>query len=93
MLICPYCGEDPPNPRLKLHRLKTTEIKHGIRINEGVIYCEECSRFYTIRDEILFMSRDDLRDKNKELDFLKKWQDELPKYIYSESKPYNLNSD
>ena len=63
MLMCPYCGERPPNPQLELHKLRTSEIKdHGTRIHEGVVYCKGCTRYYSIRDEILFMSLDRIRE-------------------------------
>jgi uncharacterized protein YbaR (Trm112 family) len=91
--MCPYCGEKPPIPKLQLHTLKSSEIKHGTRIHNGIIYCEGCVRFWMINDEILYMSTDNIRDKKKELDFLKVWQNELPKYVIEQAKPYNLRNN
>ena len=88
--MCPYCGEEPPNPRLKLYSLSTSDHPNGTRIHHGVIYCEGCTRFYMIHDEILYMSGDNLRDQQSELEFLTKWQNELPDIITKQSKPHNL---
>ena len=90
MLMCPYCGEEPPNPSLQLHKLQTSELKHGKRIHQGVVYCEGCTRFWMIHDDILYMSTDNIRDKKKELEFLREWQEHLPEHITQRSKPYNL---
>lgn len=93
LLLCPYCGLGPPVPELQLFKLKSSEIKHGIRIHFGVIYCEGCSRFWMINDEILYMPPDNIRDKKKELDFLKQWENKLPSYIVRKAKPYNLQTN
>ncbi|MHA1992572.1 MAG: hypothetical protein ACW981_11105 [Candidatus Hodarchaeales archaeon] len=92
MLMCPYCGEEPPIPKLQLHSLKSSQIKHGTRIHYGTIYCEGCTRFWMIQDEILYMSTDNIRNKDKELDFLKEWQKSLPDYIIEQAKPHNLKN-
>jgi len=59
-------------------------------ISEGVIFCSKCSRFYPIIDEIPIMLPDELRDKNQEIEFLKKYKDKLPEKIVSKSSPWHL---
>ena len=41
-------------------------------IEEGAIFCPKCSRFYPTMEEIPIMLPDDLRDKEHEMEFLKK---------------------
>lgn len=53
------------------------EIKDNekvIVIIDGILYCKKCSRFYPIIDEIPIMLPDELREKEKDLQFLKKWK-------------------
>ena len=59
-------------------------------VSEGVIFCTECSRFYPIIDEIPIMLPDELRDKNQDIDFLKKYKDRLPEKIVSGGLPWHL---
>jgi uncharacterized protein YbaR (Trm112 family) len=59
-------------------------------ISEGVIFCSKCSRFYPIIDEIPIMLPDELRDKDQEIEFLKKYKDKLPEKIVSKSSPWHL---
>lgn len=57
---------------------------------EGALYCTDCSRFYPIIEEIPIMLPDDLRDKNKDIDFLNKNQNKLPEKIIKEASPWHL---
>ncbi|HXX05404.1 MAG TPA: Trm112 family protein [Candidatus Bathyarchaeia archaeon] len=59
-------------------------------IAEGVIFCSECSRFYPIVDEIPIMLPDELRDKNQDIEFLKKNENNLPQKILNEGVPWHL---
>ena len=63
--------------------------KGGI-ISEGAIFCSKCSRFYPIIDEIPIMLPDELRDKNQDIEFLKKNKDNLPEKIVSKGSPWHL---
>ena len=67
LLYCLYCA---PKESLELFPLQTTEDKEGVRVNQGCLYCTSCTRFYIIKDEILYLSQDNLREKEEELDFL-----------------------
>ncbi|MHA1505590.1 MAG: Trm112 family protein [Candidatus Asgardarchaeia archaeon] len=70
-------------------RMKDMEIDHG------VLYCRSCKRWYpigcTIRGIPELYYPDKLRDRRKELRFLKKWADKLPDEILYESLPWNLS--
>jgi len=59
-------------------------------IVEGAIFCSECSRFYPIVDEIPIMLPDELRDKNQDIEFLKKNKNNLPEKIVNKGLPWHL---
>lgn len=69
------------------------EIKDNekvIVIIDGILYCKKCSRFYPIIDEIPIMLPDELREKEKDIQFLKKWKDCIPEDILKNSNPWHL---
>ena len=57
---------------------------------EGAIYCTKCSRFYPIIEEIPIMLPDELRDKNQDIEFLKRNQSLLPEKITKQASPWHL---
>ena len=59
-------------------------------ISEGAIFCPKCSRFYPIIEEIPIMLPDELRDKKQEIEFLKKFKDQLPEKIITKANPWHL---
>ena len=59
-------------------------------IAEGAIFCSQCSRFYPIVDEIPIMLPDELRDKNQDIEFLKKNKNKLPEKIVNKGVPWHL---
>ncbi|GBC75618.1 hypothetical protein HRbin06_00937 [archaeon HR06] len=61
-------------------------------IIDGVLICNKCNRYYPIIDEIPEMLPDELRSKERELEFLKKWKDKLPEKVIYDGKPFNLRS-
>jgi uncharacterized protein len=73
---------------------KVNEIKHNdekvIVVIDGILYCKKCSRFYPIIDEIPIMLPDELREKEKDLQFLKKWKHTIPEEILTQSNPWHL---
>lgn len=62
----------------------------GEVVSEGAIFCSECSRFYPIIDEIPIMLPDDLRDKEQDMEFLKRNKASLPEKIVSKGLPWHL---
>lgn len=87
MLLCLYCE---PDDTLDIISLLSSDVKDGTRIHEGILYCKDCQRFYMIKDEILFLSLDNIREKEEELSFLSKWKSDLPENIVYTCKPWNL---
>lgn len=59
-------------------------------VSEGAIFCSKCSRFYPIVDEIPIMLPDELRDKNQDIEFLKKHKGSLPEKIVNKGLPWHL---
>lgn len=59
-------------------------------ILEGAMYCTKCSRFYPIIEEIPIMLPDELRDKNQDIEFLKRNQSLLPEKITKQASPWHL---
>ncbi len=82
ILACPI---DKAHP-LELHEIKEKDDV----ISEGVLVCTKCSRFYPIIEEIPIMLPDELRDKKLEIDFLKKYKENLPEKITKNGLPWHL---
>ena len=61
-----------------------------IVIIEGLLYCKECLRFYPIIDEIPIMLTDELREKEKDLEFLNKRKNNIPQKILNNANPWHL---
>ena len=84
ILACPMDKHYP----LELFQI----ISEGQIVKEGILFCVNCKRYYLITDEIPIMLPDELREKQKDLDieFLKKWQNKLPEKIIKEGNPWHL---
>lgn len=82
ILACPIDKNHP----LEVYELKTEE---DVIIN-GALFCNKCSRFYPIIDEIPIMLPDELRNKTNDLKFLEQWKDKLPEKIVNDGKPWHL---
>ncbi len=63
---------------------------HDLVIEEGILFCNSCFRFYPIVEEIPIILPDELRDKNKDLELLKKWSKSLPEKIVKKALPWHL---
>lgn len=65
-----------------------------VEVEEGLLYCTKCGRWYPIGcslESIPEMLPDELREKDKELDWLRKWQEKIPIYISKKGRPFNLS--
>ena len=62
----------------------------NIIIEEGVLFCNNCSRFYPIVEEIPIILPDELRDKDKDIELLNKWSKSLPDKIIKKALPWHL---
>ncbi|MHA1270794.1 MAG: Trm112 family protein [Candidatus Helarchaeota archaeon] len=61
-------------------------------INDGIMFCDKCKRWYPISETLPHMKPDNLRIKKEEVKFLKKWKNLIPEDILSEGKPFNLKN-
>jgi uncharacterized protein len=88
ILACPIDKYYP----LELIEIDTAEDKiiNENVIKEGVLFCSQCSRFYPIIEEIPVMLPDELRDKEKDIQFLQKWQEKIPSKIIRNGNPWHL---
>lgn len=59
-------------------------------VEEGLLLCKKCCRFYPIIEEIPIILPDDLRDKKKDIEFLKKWKGSIPKDLINNLKPWTV---
>lgn len=64
--------------------------KEELTIEEGILFCSKCNRFYPIIDEIPIMLPDELRDRDKDIKFLEKWRDKIPNKVTSDPRPYQI---
>ena len=88
ILACPIDKYYP----LELIEIDTAEDKtiNENVIKEGVLFCSRCSRFYPIIEEIPVMLPDELRDKEKDIQFLQKWHEKIPSKIIKNGHPWHL---
>lgn len=88
ILACPIDKYYP----LELIEIDTVEDKiiNENVIKEGILFCSQCSRFYPIIEEIPVMLPDELRDKEKDIQFLQKWQEKIPSKIIKNGNPWHL---
>ncbi len=63
----------------------TTEI-----VEEGLLLCRSCLRFYPITEEIPIILPDELRDKKKDLEFLKTWNESIPNDLLKNLRPWTI---
>lgn len=64
-----------------------------VEVEEGLIRCPECGRWYPIGsavETIPELMPDDLREEERDIEFLKKWESKLPEEVKSEGKPFSL---
>ncbi len=64
-----------------------------IEVEEGLLRCPECGRWYPIGsavETIPELMPDDLREKERDLEWLTKWKDKVPSVVLKEGKPFTL---
>ncbi len=81
ILACPICKHYP---------LGLEIFKEGEEIEEGMLTCENCGRWYPIMETIPHMLPDELRDAKEERGFLERWKDHVPEKILRAGKPFNM---
>lgn len=79
-LVCPFDKQD-----LTLNVIKM----HGEEIQEGILICKHCERYYPIIQGIPIMSPDEYREASLEKPILEKWGEQL---VLQNGKPTLLNT-
>lgn len=74
------------NPNENLTSSKNSEDV----VEEGLLLCKNCFRFYPIMEEIPIILPDDLRDKKKDIEFLRKWKGSVPQDLLGNLKPWTV---
>jgi len=84
-----YCGL----VRKKIEEIEEFKCEECFKkeVKEGILICNKCNRWYPIIDDIPHMLPDELRDKDEDLAFLKKYREKIPEKILKEGKPFNLS--
>ena len=59
-------------------------------VEEGLLLCRTCLRFYPIVEEIPIILPDELRDKKKDMEFLQMWNKTIPEDLLKNLKPWTL---
>jgi uncharacterized protein YbaR (Trm112 family) len=84
ILACPIC---------KHHPLDLKVFKEGKEIEEGIMLCSECGRWYPIIETIPHMLPDYARIEAEDMEFLKKWRQEIPEEVLRSGKPFNIQKE
>ena len=88
ILACPI-DKYYPLELIEIDSVEDKIIDENVII-EGVLFCSQCSRFYPIIEEIPVMLPDELRDKEKDIQFLQKWHEKIPSKIIKNGHPWHL---
>jgi uncharacterized protein len=88
LLACPIDKHYP----LELFEINIKEDKDNedAIITDGILFCNKCYRFYPIIDEIPVLLPDELREKQKDIDFLHKWHNKIPFKVINEGNPWHI---
>lgn len=83
-LACPMCKSYP----FELHVFQESPEEIG----EGLLLCPnaQCGLWYPIIEEIPHCLPPELREREEDLAFLKKWQAKVPEKVLREGKPFHL---
>lgn len=64
-----------------------------LELDTGILVCPMCDRWYPIGSAVETIPEllpDDLRERDRDLKWLKKWRDKVPKSVLESGKPFNL---
>ena len=65
-----------------------------IEVDSGLLVCPRCQRWYPIGcavETIPELMPDELRDRERELNWMEKWRALIPRKVLEEGKPFNLS--
>ena len=76
---------NPQSPSVSKMNKEPSEV-----IEEGLLLCRTCLRFYPITEEIPIILPDELRDKKRDMEFLRTWNESIPNDLLKNLKPWTL---
>ncbi len=95
VIACP--AKDCRSPlRLEVYSSHNIESRTGLieEIDEGLITCPKCGRWYPIIDGIVCILPDDQRmesrQRREETNFLEKWRERIDPEIIANGRPFGL---
>jgi len=65
-----------------------------VELDSGLLVCPECGRWYPVGsavETIPEMLPDDLREKDRDLEWMERWRGLVPSHVLEEGKPFNLS--
>jgi uncharacterized protein YbaR (Trm112 family) len=71
------------------HSNQNETLQQAEIVEEGLLLCKTCQRFYPIVEEIPIILPDELRDKKKDIEFLNKWRERIPVDLITRLKPWS----
>ena len=80
-------------PLDKHHPLDLQVFVESDEIEEGLLVCPKCLRWYPIRDSIPELLPDELRNRLEDIPFMKKWQLKIPQEILLKGNPFCLKNE
>ncbi len=66
-------------------------VKQILEIEEGLLVCSACNRWFPIRSSIPQLLPDELRKEKFDKEFLEQWKDSIPGGIVRSGLPFNLH--
>ncbi len=65
-----------------------------LELDAGLLVCPECGRWYPIGSAVETIPEllpDDLRERDRDLAWLERWQEQVPSSVLERGKPFNLS--
>ena len=77
-------------PTLEIDLNLLNAYKQRVEVEQGLLRCPKCKRWYPIVETIPQMLPDNLRHQKKDLEFLTKWQTLVPEDVTREGQPWHV---
>lgn len=86
ILTCPY----HQNTSLNLAEIIKKSERQNDRIIDGILLCPDCKRWFAVIDGVPILSKDEIRLRKIEIQFLEKHKQNISEIICCNGKPFNL---
>ena len=89
ILACPI-DKHYPLELFELDVLAKNDETSEVVVKEGLLFCNECLRYYPIIDEIPIMLPDELRERISDIKFLQQWKNKIPDKVIKHGNPWHI---